>query len=185
MLPYLAEKIFNLEDVKEHYPNYFDIQFLKRKQVKKFYTEELEKLLKYWTFYKTKNELREIATARALYDFLWCIENVTSTMISYGWDPSDILTLMGRMRTVDYDPYSISDATGEYLNSLPGHGYIEIERKDGSSYMAYNPKGKGRNHKMKGEPDAFIEEYDEPSANFLPDDDDWDDKGARPGELEF
>lgn len=185
MIPYYGEKIFKLSDVEIYYPKYFDLQSLKRKQVKKFYTEELEKLTAFWSFYKSKSELREIAQARALYDFLFCVDNITSTMASWGWDPNDILTLMARMRAAGYEPYSISDAAGEYLSNLHGHGFIEIERKDGTSYPVYDPKGHGRDHKMKREPAAFMEEYDEPAANLLPEDDGYDDKGARPGELDF
>lgn len=185
MIPYNANKIFTLEDVKEAYPRYFRLQDLKERQVKKFYKAELEKATAYWTFYKSKAELRDIALARALYDYLWCIDNITTTMVSWGWDQNDILVLMGRMRTAGFEPWTISDATGEFLSSLKGHGFIEIERKDGSSYLVYDPKGHGRDHKMKSDPDAYVEEYDEPAANLLPEDDGYDDKGARPGELEF
>lgn len=185
MIPYKGEEIFSMQDVQDAYPKYFSLQDLKKRQVKKFYKTELEKVTTYWSFYKSKAELREIATARALYNFLWCIDNVTTTLMSWGWDSSDILILMGRMRSAGFDPWSISDAAGEFLSSLKGHGFNEIERKDGTLYLVYDPKGHGRDYKPKKESDAFIEKYDEPADNLLPEDDGWDDKGARPGEREF
>lgn len=177
MIPY--KEINSFEEVKLEYPKYFDFQFLRRKETIKFYNEELEKLQNFWGPYKKPQELKDIALARALYDFLWCVDNITTTMSSWGWKPADILILRARMKSAGYDPFSISDVVGEYLYNLKGHGFVEITRPDGTIFLAYDPKGVKKPRKVKTD-DGFEEEkvmWEDRELNPLeiPEDDNYDD----------
>lgn len=180
MIPYEIEKVSNLEDVREKYPQYFYLPFLKRKEAIKFYNEELEKLKTYWGDCKKIQELQDIARARALYNYLWCIDNITITMTSWGWKSDDILILIRRMKLAGHDPWTVSDITGEYLHNLRGHGFIEITRPDGSVFTAYDPEGKKKPRKVKSKEDFEEEnilwEDQEKNPFEVSEEDDYDDK---------
>lgn len=180
MIPYEKEKIFNLENVREKYPQYFYLPFLKRKEAIKFYIEELEKLQSYWGQHKNPQELQEIARARALYNYLWCIDNITATMVSWGWESTDILTLIKRMKAAGYNPWTISDAAGEYLSNLRGHGFVEITRPDGTTFNRYDPEGKKKPRKVKDkeeyEEEKIFYEDREKNPHEVSEKDDYDDR---------
>lgn len=113
-----------------------------------------EKQYKYYKKYKHDewdgyhlailNELNKVAEARGVYNWLWAVDHINDQMIKWGWDLKDIKTLMKRMVKAGYNPWSLTeDTVGDFIYSLPGHGFYEIALKDGKeSFTAYDPTGK-------------------------------------------
>lgn len=185
MIPYVGKEIFSLQDVQKHYPKIFRLADLKNKKVLNFQKEELDKLKQYWGSYKTISELKEIATARGYYDFLWVIDNATTAACSWGWQASDTHILLDRMKNASIDPWQISNVVGDFISELQGHGYVEITRPDGSNFLVYDPAGKKKPRKIKETSIVTFEDDDEGDRSLEVPDDDYDDYGATPGQLEF
>lgn len=184
MIPYLGDKIQKLADVANSYPEFFNLKDLKRKEVLKFRREELEKLKVFWGTFRSTADLQEQALAKAYYDFLWVIDNATKTACSWGWQASDTHLLLKRMQKANRNPWEISNVVGDFLSALPGHGFVTMRSQDGRTFLVYDPEGKKKSRTIKEISVAVYEdEYDEP--NEAPDDDDFDDYGAAPGEIAF
>ena len=63
-------------------------------------------------------------------------------MRKFGWRTADLHILIKRMKIVGFDPYSTTeDTAGVFIESLPHYGYKSMKKKDGTTFMAYNPKG--------------------------------------------
>lgn len=185
MLPYEGSKIFTLQDVKNYYPPFFNLKDLKRKEVLKFRQEELKKLKDFWGVYKKPQELQDIATARAYYNYLWVIDNATATCCSWGWQASDTHFLFERMQKAGIDPWQVSNVTGNFISNLQGHGFVEVTRPDKTIFLMYDPAGKGKPWKITEHSVPVCEEYEDDKKNEVPADDDYDDFGAAPGQLDF
>lgn len=63
-------------------------------------------------------------------------------MRKFGWRTADLHILIKRMQIMGFDPYSTTeDTAGAFIESLPHYGYKIMKKKDGTTFMAYNPKG--------------------------------------------
>lgn len=183
MIPYEIEKIQRLSDVAKTYPEFFNLKDLKRKEVLKFRKEQLGNLKKCWGTSKTTFEVQDLALAKGYYDFLWVIDNATKTACSWGWQATDTHLLLNRMKKAGINPWQISDAAGNFLSNLKGHGFVEIVGRDGP-FLMYDPAGKKKSVSIKKISVAIYEGEDK-ELNEAPDDDDFDDVGAAPGEIYF
>ncbi|AKB68258.1 hypothetical protein [Methanosarcina mazei] len=90
------------------------------------------------------NEINKVAEARGVYNWLWAVDHINDQMIKWGWDLKDIKILVKRMVKAGFNPWSLTeDTVGDFIYSLPGHGFYEIALKDGKeSFTAYDPTGK-------------------------------------------
>ena len=183
MTPYLVDKIQKLSDVAKMYPDFFNLKDLKRKEVLKFRKEELEKLKKFWGTSKNTIELQDLALAKGYYDFLWVIDNATKTACCWGWEATDTHLLLNRMKQAGVNPWQISNVVGDFLSNLKGHGFVERVGRDGP-FLLYDPAGKKKYVSIKKN-SVVIYEGEDKELNEAPDDDDFDDVGAAPGEMCF
>ncbi len=139
--------IQTIEEIKIEFPFIKNIErFIIDKRVleltdkiyKKLYIEETDctgKVSK-----ERSIELKEKANIKAVYLFLWSIENITWQMLQYGWKQKDILILIRRMEKAGYDPYSTTEnTTALFIESLPGMGYKE-RTVNGKTFKAYMPR---------------------------------------------
>lgn len=153
MIPF-NKSIRSFDDVKQEYPAWFELSWLKYKQVKKFVIDELniliEEELNRCDFEgekpKHKQTLNAIYTstaqAKAIYHYLWSIDHITDQMIKLGWKQKDIMILIKRMEKAGYDPYSITeDTAGRYIESIRGHGFKTVQTKNGDTFRVYDPRG--------------------------------------------
>jgi hypothetical protein len=183
MIPYLGEKIQKLSDVANLYPEFFNLKDLRRKEVLNFRKQELEKLKKHWGTSKTTMELQDLALAKGYYSFLWVIDNATKTACSWGWQATDTHLLLNRMKQAGVNPWQISDVVGDFLSNMKGHGFVERTGKYGP-FLVYDPEGKKKSVSNK-KISVVIYEGEDKELNEAPDEDDFNDVGAAPGEVYF
>lgn len=136
MIPF--KKVNSLEDVKKEYPYWFDEKLFSNTKVKELINEEYKEL----SARRVKGNINELAKFRGVYRYLWCLEHCMDQMRKFGWRTADLHILIKRMQIMGFDPYSITeDTAGAFIESLPHYGYKIMKKKDGTEFMAYNPKG--------------------------------------------
>lgn len=113
-------KIKTLAEVQAIYPNIQNIEaLLKNSHCAKLVNRYNAKLIADEKFYSKKKELsirktcelRIKAEAKGLYHFLFCIENITETMVKRRRDPKYILVLINKMKTFGFDPWDVEKNT--------------------------------------------------------------------------
>lgn len=140
--------IQTIEEIKKEIPYVHNLEYfytdkrvlkLTDKIYKELYTEEQDYIGK---VSKAKSiELKEKARIKAIYLYLWSIENITWQMLQFGWNQKDILILIKRMEKAGYNPYSTTENTAaQFIESLPGYGYQE-RSVNGKTFKAYMPRG--------------------------------------------
>lgn len=155
MIPY-NHKIQCTADVEKAYPGMVDLTLLDNNVVKRFIREELKELVEdeldrcLWAGEKARPIpsleflFKDIAKARALYKWLWCVDSITDQMVKWRWDARDASLLIKRMKAAGYNPWSTTEPTvGQFIESLPGYGRKEVRTKSGRTFHVYNPKGYG------------------------------------------
>ena len=136
MIPY--KNVSSIEEVKEYYPFWYYEGIENKPKVKEFIQKELANLKEH----KARGNIKEIARARGIYKFLWCMDHNLDQMIKFGWRPCDLHILIKRMKIAKFDPYTLTeDTAGTFIEALPHYGYKVVKKKDGTEFMAYNPKG--------------------------------------------
>jgi len=143
MIPY--KNVNSIEEVKQIYPSIYGDWVYKKKKVIEFIEEELEALRERQNRGKISLHMRLTAEAKGVYRYLWVIDHITDQLVKWGWDTTDIVILITRMKRAGYDPYSTTeDTAGQFIESLPGHGFKTIQTENGDEYLVYNPKGYGQ-----------------------------------------
>lgn len=147
MIPF-NYNIKTLEDVQNEF-KFLDVkEFLNKADVIKLAEKEFKELKADEEYYSGRKIskarlviMKEVATAKGLYKFLWAVENTTDVMLKWGWNQTDIVKLMDKAKKAGYNPYDDTrNGVGEYIESLPGYGYSMKTIKN-KTFRAYDPWG--------------------------------------------
>lgn len=130
--------IKTLDDVQKAYHYLNPNDFINKADAVKLIEKEFKKLKSDEEYYSgrkiskaTLTIMREVATAKGLYRYLWGIENATEVMLKWGWKATDIVVLMDKAKKAGFNPYDEKDdAVGHYIETIPGYGYTMKTVKD-------------------------------------------------------
>lgn len=144
MLPY-NYNIKTMDDVRKAYNYLNPLDFINKADAIKLIEKEYRALKadeEYYTNRKIPKAtliiMKEVATCRGLYRYLWGVENTTEVMLKWGWKASDIVTLMEKAKKAGFNPFNEKDdAVGHYIESIPGYGYTmkTVEDKTFTVYV--------------------------------------------------
>jgi len=147
MIPF-NYNIKTLEDVQKEF-SFFDVkEFLNKADVIKLAEKEFKELKADEEYYSGRKIskarlaiIKEVATSKGLYRFLWAVENTTDCMLKWGWKATDIVTLIDKAKKAGFNPYDeTDDNVGHYIESIPGYGYSMKTIKDKTFHVYVGPR---------------------------------------------